>query len=122
MVSLLLSYLTLLIFQKQQLLLNVSFLFLLAVFQPVSAMGILTLATLTWTHGWHQGTKAVESVIIVNTIQKASTASTASQATTETSGGLFLPQMPANVSQYLFLNMGYVPQDHIILTVICLPE
>ncbi|KAL8221705.1 UNVERIFIED_CONTAM: hypothetical protein K2H54_074390 [Gekko kuhli] len=63
---------------------------------PVNAMGILTRATLTWTHGWHQGTKVAESVIIVNTIQKASTASIASQATIETSEGLFLPQTPAN--------------------------
>lgn len=90
-------------------------------FQPVSAMDILTLATLTWTSGWPQGTKAVESVIIVNTIQKASTASIVSQATTETSEGLFLPQMPANVSHYMFMNVEYVPQDYIKLSMIHLP-
>ncbi|KAF7248735.1 Netrin-4, partial [Varanus komodoensis] len=73
---------------------------------PVSAMGILILVTLTWKHGWHQGTEVVASAIIVNIILKDDTASGANQATTETSGSPFLPQMPVNVSQYQFVKLN----------------
>uniref|UniRef100_A0ACB8FP85 Uncharacterized protein n=1 Tax=Sphaerodactylus townsendi TaxID=933632 RepID=A0ACB8FP85_9SAUR len=76
---------------------------------PVSAMDILTLATLTWTHGWHQGTKVAESVIIVSTIQKAGTASIVSQATTGTSKGLFLPLTAANCVPVTLLDQQRFP-------------
>lgn len=73
---------------------------ILSMFQLVNAMGILTLVTLIWTHGWHQGIKVGASVTTVNIILKDSIVNVASQAIIEISESLFLLQTPANVSQF----------------------
>ncbi|KAG8137980.1 hypothetical protein E2320_003913, partial [Naja naja] len=69
---------------------------ILGMFQLVNAMGTLTLVTLIWTHGWHQGTKVGAFVTTVNIILKDSTVNVASQAIIEILESLFLLLTPAN--------------------------
>ncbi|KAJ6656393.1 hypothetical protein lerEdw1_003896 [Lerista edwardsae] len=86
---------------------------------PASAMGILTLVTLIWTHGWHQEITVVEYVITVSTILKDSIASVASEASSETSEGLSLPQMPANVrTKYLFSEISSLSRTVFVTNII----